>query len=332
MLADLIQGLRENRGIAHKRDIDAVAQVLRRTQLPAADPILIGDDCAAIPDGDHYLLFAIEGFLPEFVETDPWFAGYCAIMVNASDIYAMGGRPIAVVDALWSCGFDGADPVLEGLTTAANIYGIPVVGGHTNTRARSGQLAAAILGRTKALLTSFDAQPGQALIAAVDLRGRYREPANYWDASTTHDLHQPTPEQLRADLELLPRLAEDGLCRAGKDISMGGIVGSALMLMECSGVGGVIDLDALPIPPDVGLARWLATFPSYGFVLAVDHSEVPEVLARFAMRAIDAAVIGEADASGLLQLEYRGEREVFWDLNQSPLIGFAQAAKEDDQP
>src|ERR1700761_7372799 len=125
MLGELIQGLRENRGIAHKRDIDAVAQVLRRTQLPAADPILIGDDCAAIPDGDHYLLFAIEGFLPEFVETDPWFAGYCAVMVNASDIYAMGGRPIALVDAVWSNSFAGADAVLQGLTTAARLYGIP---------------------------------------------------------------------------------------------------------------------------------------------------------------------------------------------------------------
>jgi uncharacterized protein len=327
MLAELVQQLRESRGIAHKRDIDAVARLLRQAPLPGAKRIAIGDDCAAIPEGDGYLLFSIEGFLQEFVETDPWFAGYCAVMVNASDIYAMGGRPLALVDAVWSTGFDGAEAVLSGMTAAAGLYGIPIAGGHTNTRARSGQLAAAILGRAKALLTSFDAQPRQALIAAVDLRGRYREPANYWDASTPHETHRPTALQLRADLEVLPGLAEAGLCRAGKDISMGGVVGSALMLMECSGVGGVIDLGALPAPPGVPLARWLATFPSYGFVLSVAPSDAAEVLARFAMRGIEAAVIGETDASGKLHLEYEGQREMFWDLHASPLIGFAPAAE-----
>ena len=35
----------------------------------------VGDDCAAIPDGDGYLLLAIEGFINDFVAADPWFAG-----------------------------------------------------------------------------------------------------------------------------------------------------------------------------------------------------------------------------------------------------------------
>ena len=33
---------------------------------------------------------------------EPWFAGYCGVMVNLSDVAAMGGRPVAVVDALWA--------------------------------------------------------------------------------------------------------------------------------------------------------------------------------------------------------------------------------------
>jgi selenophosphate synthase len=83
------------RGIAHKRDIDAVMQAL--PMAPAVrhqgHTLAVGDDCAAIPDGDGYLLFAIEGFINDFVEQQPWFAGYCGVMVNVSDIYAMGGRP-----------------------------------------------------------------------------------------------------------------------------------------------------------------------------------------------------------------------------------------------
>ena len=42
----------------------------------------LGDDCAAIPDGDGWLLFAAEGMLPSFIADDPWFAGYSAVMVT----------------------------------------------------------------------------------------------------------------------------------------------------------------------------------------------------------------------------------------------------------
>ena len=137
----------------------------------------VGDDCAAIPDGDGHLLLAIEGFLDSFVAADPYFAGYCGIMVNLSDVAAMGGRPLAVVDALWSRDAAAADPILAGLSDAAALYGVPVVGGHTNTRADAGNLAVAVLGRAgPRLLTSFDAAPGDDLVAAIDLRGRFRDP------------------------------------------------------------------------------------------------------------------------------------------------------------
>ncbi|MDI7048014.1 hypothetical protein QMN58_31425, partial [Escherichia coli] len=48
--------------------------------------VAVGDDCAALPDGDAYLLFAIEGMVSDFVQAMPWFAGYSSVMVNVSDI------------------------------------------------------------------------------------------------------------------------------------------------------------------------------------------------------------------------------------------------------
>jgi selenophosphate synthetase-related protein len=147
----------------------------------------VGDDCAAIPDGDGFLLFAIEGFMNEFVAGDPWFAGWCGVMVNVSDVAAMGGRPIAVVDAVWAASDADAAPVLAGMRAASEAFGVPVVGGHTNTRTDRGQLSVAILGRAQRLLTSFDARPADRLVAAIDLRGRYREPFSNWEAAT--DLH-----------------------------------------------------------------------------------------------------------------------------------------------
>ena len=100
----------------------------------------VGDDCAAIPDGDGHLLFAIEGFMNEFVAGDPWFAGWCGVMVNISDVAAMGGRPLAVVDAVWSDGEEKAAPVLRGLARRRRTFGVPLVGGHTNIRTDRGQL------------------------------------------------------------------------------------------------------------------------------------------------------------------------------------------------
>ena len=312
----LARQIREARGVGHKRDIDAVVARLGLGGRHAAVPV--GDDCAAIPDGDGHLLLAIEGFLDGFVAEDPYFAGYCGIMVNLSDVAAMGGRPLAVVDALWSRDAGAADPILTGLSDAAVLYGVPVVGGHTNTRAATGNLAVAVLGRAgPRLLTSFDAAPGDDLIAAIDLRGRFREPHPYWDASTG-----APGERLRGDLALLPGLAEDGLARAAKDISMAGIVGTALMLLECSGVGGVIDLDAIPRPAEIPLARWLTAFPSFGYLVSVRPDRTPAVIARFAERGIAAATIGHLDASRVARVrDSAGAEAVVWDFAAGPLIG-----------
>src|SRR5207244_4319681 len=90
-LGQLAAKLRAGRGLAAKRDIAAVAG---RLGLSAESAVPIGDDCAAIPDGDGFLLLAIEGFINEFVAGDPWFAGWCGVMVNVSDVAAMGGRPV----------------------------------------------------------------------------------------------------------------------------------------------------------------------------------------------------------------------------------------------
>ena len=87
----------------------------------------------------------------EFVAADPWFAGWCGVMVNLSDVAAMGGRAIAVVDALWAKGEAGAEPVLAGMKAAAERYGVPIIGGHSNLSCNQSQLSVAILGRAKKL-------------------------------------------------------------------------------------------------------------------------------------------------------------------------------------
>ena len=316
-LGQLAARLRAGRGLAAKRDIAAVAA---RLGVSAASAVPVGDDCAAIPDGEGFLLLAIEGFMNEFVAGDPWFAGWCGVMVNVSDVAAMGGRPIALVNALWAGSAAEAQPVLAGLRAASETFGVPVVGGHSNLRTDRGQLSVAILGRAKRLLTSFDARPGNRLVAAIDLRGRYREPFSNWEAAT-----DAPAARLRADLELLPAIAERGLAAAAKDISQGGLIGTAMMLAECSGAGATIELPSLPRPESASLERWLQTFPSYGYVLAVPPANVPAVLTRFRDRDIAAAEIGTITTDHRVTIADGRSSETIWDFTREPLIGCASA-------
>jgi len=323
MLAELVAALRPALGILHKRDIQTAASQLGRYVPTAAtgEPIRLGDDTAAIPDGDGYLLLAAEGIWPTLVQEDPWFAGWCAVLVNVSDIYAMGGRPIAVVDALWTESAAQAEPLWQGMVAAATTFNVPIVGGHTNCHSPYAALSVAILGRATHLITSFEAQPGDALVLVTNLQGRSHPKYPFWDAAT-----MAAPTDLRRHLALLPHLAEQGWCRAGKDVSMGGIIGTALMLLETSGCGAVLDIDAIPRPPDEPLDKWLLSFPSYGFLLSVPPAQLPQIQPLFHAEGLVCEAIGQVTAGHELGLRSRGESTVFWDFAKDALTGFGDRA------
>lgn len=315
MLVEFATQLRQSLGVVQKQDIQGVAQLLSQQ---AAHNILLGDDCAAIPDQDGYLLLAAEGMWPLLVETEPWFAGWCSVMVNVSDIYAMGGRPIAIVDTVWGTSQAAAEPVWAGMSAASQAYNIPIVGGHTNCHSPYNALSVAILGRATHLISSFNAQPGDVLLAAIDLRGKPHPKHPFWNASEAAN-----PTQLQDDLDVLPQLAESNLCNAGKDISMGGMIGTLLMLLETSRCGAVLDLDAISYPQEISLERWLLVFPSYGFLLSVRPEKVAAVQAYFHRRHLTCKIVGEVQPSRQLVLQSQGESTTFWDLSQENFTGFS---------
>lgn len=313
-LAALVDTLHRTSGVMQKKDIQGIA---RRLGMGDRD-IAIGDDCAAIPDGEGYLLLAAEGMWPTLVASDPWFAGWCAVMVNVSDIYAMGGRPLAVVDALWSRSETASQPLWEGMQAAARAYNVPIVGGHTNCHSPHDALSVAILGRAQSLLTSFDARPGDRLLMVADFTGKPHPDYAFWNAATTAD-----PDVLRRNLSILPELAECGLCQAGKDISMGGAIGTVVMLMETSGCGATIAIDRIPRPAGIERDWWLRCFPSYGFILSASADRVAAIQAYFESLELVCAPIGTVDDSQQVYLQNdAGETALFWDFARDSLTGF----------
>ena len=310
--ASIAAAFAKNPDFLGKKDINHTCSELGLTRKSIGFP---GDDAAAIPDKNGWQLVAMEGFMNEFVAAEPWFAGWCAVMVNHSDILAMGGRATGLTNAVWAPNRNTASEILRGMSEASKAYRIPIVGGHTNFNTDRPQLAATIFGKAESLITSFEAKPGDALIAATDQRGSYVGASKNFAAFL-----QVPGERLRKDCELLPSMAERGLFTAGKDISQGGIVGTALMLAECSKVGIEIDLESIK-SPDGELEKWLGAFPSYGFLLAARPDKSESITSVFHSREIDARVIGQVVEGTSLHLFCKGERHLVWNHSTEPYLG-----------
>jgi AIR synthase-related protein len=320
ILADQLRGLS---GLQAKRDIQAPATVFNHQPFPELGiAARLGDDAALLPPQNGPLLLACEGMHPELVDEDPWFAGWSGVLVNLSDIAAMGGRPLGLVNSLWSSGEQAAAPLLEGMRHACATFAIPMVGGHTNSQSPYTALSVSVLGIADGpVLSARTAAPGDHLVLLIDANGTFYRHYPFWDAATSAD-----PEHLQAQLRLLPRLSQAGVVHAAKDISMGGLVGTAVMFSEACGLGIAIDRNAVERPPGVEELAWLSCFPSFGFLLAVRPdklSDLQQLVAPY--RQLICCPIGRFSQQmrGVWLISDQ-QQEQLWDAG-APLTGFNAA-------
>jgi selenophosphate synthetase-related protein len=158
------------------------------------------------------------------------------------------------------------------------------------------------------------------LLAAFALDGRYMSDSRPFFSA----LGDRAPEQLRDDGEALVEVAESGWCHAARDVSMPGVAGSLLQMIESAGCGARIDLDALPRPAGAALERWLLTFPSFGFLLAAPAGHVDKACAAFTRRGLACAPCGTFDDTRVLRLVAGGSEAPVWDLAGTPLTGLGR--------
>ena len=185
-LAAMVSRLRAHPGLRHKTDIQQPAALLDPLPFPDLGPAgALGDDAALLPETRGRLLLACEGMDPDLVATDPWFAGWSGVLVNLSDIAAMGGRPLAVVNSLWCREAERAERILEGMRYAAEKFAVPVVGGHTNLHSPYDALSVAVLGSAVGpVLSARQAQPGDPCWLLINLQGAFHGERPFWDAAT----------------------------------------------------------------------------------------------------------------------------------------------------
>lgn len=311
-------------------DLDSLATALRSAPAMVAKHELAivrrlpgthdGDDAAVIAHRGAHLLVCGEAIAPALLCSDPFAAGAAAVVTNVADVRAMGGRPLALVNMLIAPDRSHAERVLDGLAWAAELHGVELAGGHL-TLGHEPALSASCTGSATAVLRARDARPGDALLAAFALEGRYRVEAPFFSSLRDRD-----PARIRDDGEALVELAEAGLCHAARDVSMPGTAGSLLQLLESAGCGAVLEIEQLPRPKGIATDRWLQTFPSFGFLLAVPPDRVEAAIEPFARRGLACAECGRLDDTGALRLRASGDEALLWDLVAEPFTGLADGA------
>lgn len=303
----LAAAVRDMPALHAKRDLKLVRRL---------GPVGDGDDGALVAHGDEWIVLCGEAILPSFVASQPRAAGASAVVTNVSDVRAMGGRPLAILDMLVSPDEAHAALVLEGLAWAAGLLGVEVVGGHL-TMGGAAALSATCTGIARRPLRAAAARPGDVLLGAFCLEGRYMSDENDFFTS----LRDRAPERLRTDGDALVEVAEGGLCHAARDVSMPGAAGSLLQMLEGAGCGAVLEVDRLPRPDGVGVERWLRTFPSFGFLLAAAPERADEARAAFTARGLACEPCGEFTDTRRLDLQSGRDRATVWDLDIAPLTG-----------
>ncbi|HEX3961874.1 MAG TPA: MSMEG_0567/sll0787 family protein [Trebonia sp.] len=240
-----------------------LAQATKSSLGPLLGDLLVqdgwrGDDGAPVPGTD--VVAAADAILPSMVERDPEWAGWCSVLVNVNDLYAMGATPVGLIDVLGARDASFARRVLRGLADAARAWGVPVLGGHTQLGVPAA-LSVTALGRTDHPVPGSSARPGHKLRVTADLGGGWRPgySGRQWDSSTSR-----TPAELRSLADVVPELAP----AAAKDVSMSGLVGTVGMLAEASGCRAILDVQAIPGPAGAVRADWLTCFPGFAIVSA----------------------------------------------------------------
>ena len=234
-----------------------------RSHFPDHDGTIgIGDDCAVMPSGEGELLFSTD-LLMEGVhflrnESSPEDVGWKAAAVNMSDIAAMGGTPVATFLSIAlpkDAQGEWAERFIEGYTDISRQYDVPLLGGDTTSSLRDIAVNVGVLGRCPSgrRLMRNGAKVGETIYvtgplgdSAGGLQAILKGIERTEDVTRLICRHKRPIPRIEAGRILM----ESGKAGAMMDISDG--IGSDLRhIMKASGVGAVIDLERLPLSPEL---------------------------------------------------------------------------------
>ncbi|MGE0159616.1 MAG: selenide, water dikinase SelD [Gemmatimonadales bacterium] len=298
-------------GCACKLGMSELAQVLRNvTPLHHPDALVgysTGDDAAVYRLGDRAIVVTADFFAP--IVDDPYDFGRIAAANAISDVYAMGARPLFVLNLV---GFprkllgDGIlDAILEGASDVAHEAGAPILGGHSidDPEPKFGMVAVGEVDPER-IFTNAAAKPGDVLVLT--------KPIGSGVVTTAAKAGGAPAGTLAAAVSVMATLnrgASEAMVSAGAsaatDVTGFGLLGHLHRMLLASGVAAEIRAEHVPFLPG---ARELAT----DHVSGGTKRNLADVEAHvdFAptVDAVTRSLLADAQTSGGLLVSLAGDR------------------------
>lgn len=295
----------------------ALAQVLR-TQARSTDPnLLVGaehfDDAGVYRINETTALVQTVDFFPPLV-SDPFQFGRIAAANSLSDVYAMGGKPLTVLNIV---GFPDKDlplevlaQILDGGEERVAAAGAVVVGGHT-VRDSEVKFGLCVTGTVhpERVLTNGGARVGDALVLTKPIGSGVLTTAAKKGTIPESDLSEAIDVMTDLNAGACEAAIEIGIgatgVHAATDITGFGLVGHAYELAEASQV--TIEIRARAVP----LLNWALQLAEQGNVTRAAAANLAHIGNRFTAIDVEETlvnVLADAQTSGGLLLCVAADR------------------------
>ena len=310
-----------------------LAQVLRHLP-PIVDPsVLVGtetsDDAAVYKlTEDIAIVLTVDYFTP--IVDDPYIFGQIAAANALSDVYAMGGRPLAMLSI---AGFPRdklplsvLEAMLRGGADKAKEAGIHVVGGHTiaDSEPKCGYAVVGLVHPQK-IWKNVGARPGDRLILTKPLGTGIISTAVKKQRAPAASIEAATKTMLVLNRAAAEALSAVGGAHAVTDVTGFGLLGHLREMTQGSKVHARLAVRDVPFLPEVfelvredfvpggtkrnlrslaDVVRWDASVTreqqlaladaqtSGGLLIAIPADRVDQLLAELAKRGVEPKTIG----------------------------------------
>ena len=304
-------------------------KLLRR--LPTDGPRVLmgpGENAGAVSIGDEWAVaFKVESHNhPSAVE--PFQGAATGVGGILRDVFALGARPIAVLDSLRFGELDSErsrylfDHVVAGIGHYGNSIGVPTVGGEVYFEAPYEQncLVNAMcvgLARRNRMVRAAAAGPGNAVVLIGASTGRdgiggasvlASAELEEGDDSKRPSVQIGDPFEEAKLLECCLELLESGLLVSLQDLGAAGLTSSAAEMASSGGVG--IDIDVARVPlrePGMEPFEIMVSESQERMLAVVEPVRVDEVVAVCERWETSAAAVGEVTSSRDFRVLRNGE-------------------------
>jgi len=311
----IVNEIRNYEGVKRKNPIKHLINQFKPYSNYGNTVIDFGDDAAVLKNDCNYLLLAADGIWASLLK-DLFWAGYCSVLVNVNDIYAMGGTPIAMVNIMSLKKTDNCKDLLEGIKTGCDKFKVPMVGGHLHPDTETTTVSVSIMGNATKILSSFSAKEGEDIILAMDMNGRQYNNFLNWDTTLNK-----SSEECISKLKVMNEIAEKELSFAAKDISNPGILGTIGMLLETSRKGAIINVEDIQRPDTLDFIDWLKIYPGYGFTLTSAPENTDKILNLFKKQKVEARVVGKVTNDNVMTLVDDNQKKTLFDFKTDMITG-----------